>query len=526
MNLVVVSNTTMNPLATLLSELEVVCSGTGDLVQWLLDSSSPPSNDDAEIVLVVVDASQLTPPMSPGGSTDEFFDHLTAFVKRNPDKLVIASTPVGSSRAATTFADPADLHGQFASKARWNSRLAQLAADAPNVAVLDVDELVAKSGRDWFLTNKYWYLGRIRFTQHGFQSIAEEIRSLLAAWRSRSRKVLVLDLDNTLWGGVLGEEGLGGIALSEDGIGKCFRDFQRHIARLRDAGVLLAVVSKNDPESVHDVFDKHPAMHLKSHDFVRIDASWSNKADRLRDLSDSLSLGLDSFVFIDDNPVERDLVRRELPEVVVPEFPDEPELLSRWFLEDVALVHFPRLRILEEDRKKTNQYRARELRTKAATADLQGFLDSLDIRLTFRTNDPALIQRVSQLTQKTNQFNLTTERLTPSEVAGVMESKAGLVITCDYADRFGDEGTIGLAVVDVAKGSLRNLLLSCRVLGRGVEQALLTESERQAHDRGVKSLSARFVPNSRNAVAKDFLPAAGYAPTSDGDIWIGKKVFK
>jgi FkbH-like protein len=293
---------------------------------------------------------------------------------------------------------------------------------------------------------------------------------------------------------------------------------------LQRTGVLLAVASKNDADLVASVFNDHRDMVLRSHDFVTLKVNWTNKAANLQAIAEELDLAPESFVFIDDNAVERALIKQAMPEVAVPEFPDRPELLPNWFVTDVVPAYFPRVRVLESDAAKSKQYRARGERHRAATIDLEGFLASLDMSLTFRVDDPDVVNRLSQMTQKTNQFNLTTQRWSPSEVAARTSDPGIAVIACDYSDRFGDEGTVGMAVLDVKEGALVNLLLSCRVLGRGVEDRLMEYVEVLACRHGLGELTATFVPTDRNRVARPFLERRGYVEMSSSDAcWMGQR---
>lgn len=523
MRIVVVTNTTMQPLVGLLKGHDVIVSGVSDLLTWLVDTAAPAAETATEMVVVCPDGDSLLSPLGSTELLDELGHRLEVFARSKPAVQVVATTLLAQHRSASSFADGGDPLGRLASRARWELRLAELSSNLSNVTVLDLRGLAEEHGRTALVNDAYWYLGRIRFSHLGFEVLAKELLRIVAALSSRARKVLVLDLDNTLWGGVLGEEGVVGIELGEEGIGKCFRDFQRQILALKEAGTILAVVSKNDSDIVAEALSSHPSMVLKPDDFVEIDTAWTNKSDRLAAMAERLDLGLDAFVFIDDNPAERDLVRSTLPSVAVPDFPSQPETLVGWFLEQVVPELFPRSAILSEDRGKTQQYQAQGMRRQAATADMDGFLASLDIRLTFRINDVALVPRLAQLTQKTNQFNLTTQRLTTAEIHALITSQNHAVVACDYADRFGDEGTVGLAIVDLDDGSLMNLLLSCRVLGRGVEDALLAEVERWLVTQGKTALSGQFVPTARNAVASSFLAQAGFRLTDKEGTLFGVK---
>ncbi len=409
--------------------------------------------------------------------------------------------------------------GTVARAARFNAALRELAEEQANVAILDVALVFDRLGRDQAVAPTYWYAGRIPYSAAWFAACGEHLRGLLDAHRSRARKVLVCDLDNTLWGGVLGEEGPGGIALGEDGVGKCYRDLQREIQALQQSGVLLVVASKNDAALVDEVLAEHPMMVLRDTDFAAKRVDWGDKAANISAIADELSLGLDSFVLLDDNPVERALVAEVLPDVAVPEVPDRPELLPRWFVRDVVFPYFPKLRILDADRAKTASYRARteRARTEATATDLTSFLRGLEIQLDLRVDDPYLVDRAAQMTQKTNQFNLTTRRCSPGEIQAMVDDDRHAVVTVGYSDRFGDEGVVGLAVLDGADGSVPLLLLSCRVIGRGVEDALVEHLEGVARSRGIGALTCTFVPTDRNGVAADFLPRRGWTAVEGAD---------
>lgn len=525
MRIAIVSNMTMEPLAGKLSGHDVVTTGVGSLLQALVDPTSPAADSSTDVVVICPDGASILPPFGSAELVDELAGLVEAFAVRHPSKFVAVSTLLAGSRVPSSFADVALPGGRFAARVNWDRRLSELALGLPNVGVLDLAGL-SQTATEPLTNDAYWYLGRIRLSTAGFDLVALEVERMLAGLLSRSRKLLVLDLDNTLWGGVVGEDGIEGLKLGEDGVGKCFRDFQVHLRALQACGVLLAVVSKNDHALAEETIENHPMMVLRRPDFVAVSADWTNKADRIVALTADLDLGLDSVVFIDDNPAERDLVRRTLPDVAVPEFPTRNEHLSSWLTDEVVPTHFPRVRVLEEDSAKTANYRARSERktaAAAAAADLDGFIEALQIELTYYVDDLSLAQRISQLSQKTNQFNLTTDRRSPAEVTQLMEAADHRVVACRYSDRFGDEGIIGAAFLDVGSARMSNLLLSCRVLGRRVEFALIAEVERLAHESGLGELTASFLPSDRNGVAASFLPAAGYRQTVASEGWTGTK---
>lgn len=520
MEITVLSNVNLAPITRRVPGHSVTLGAYGEVLQALADRGSSAHADGVEVVAVLLDADDL---LAAGDLVEELPGALAAFCEARPGVLLVVSSLRPDPATVATYAAFADPEGGAARAAGFDSAIRALAASATNVAVLDLGLVFDRYGRERLSARAFWYAGRIPYTNLWFDECGKQLAGLLDAYRAQPRKVLVCDLDGTLWGGVLGEEGPGGIALGEDGVGKCHRDLQRRIKELQATGVLLAIASKNDHADAESVLAEHPMMMLRPSDFATMRIDWNDKVTSLRSIADELSLGLDSFVFLDDNPVERALVGEHLPEVAVVELPDRPELLSDWFVREVAFEHFARVRILDTDRAKTAQYRARRARVEAAdeSVDLHGFLAGLEIRLDLRVDDGFLVERAAQMTQKTNQFNLTMRRCTPGEMAEWVHGDRYAVVTVGYEDRFGDEGVVGLAVLDrMPPGSptaeLSVFLLSCRVIGREVEDRLLDRVEELARDEGISSIECSFVPAARNAVSAGFLPARGWSAVSVG----------
>ena len=277
-----------------------------------------------------------------------------------------------------------------------------------------------------------------------FGSLARLLQQALDAFVGRARKVLILDLDNTLWGGVVGESGPLGIDLSEDGTGRCYRDFQRTVKALQGTGVLLAISSKNNPADLEEVFERNPMMILRREDFACIRANWETKPQNLVEIAESLNLGLDSFVFLDDNPIEREMVKAALPMVAVPDFPEHLEQLPGWFLREIVPAWFGKYILTNEDNGKTRQYRANEERRQLSRSlDFDEFLRDLQIECGMRVDPVEQTARIAQLTQKTNQFNLTSRRYQITDIEHFLGSSSHAVLLLDYRDRFGDEGSVG-----------------------------------------------------------------------------------
>lgn len=345
--------------------------------------------------------------------------------------------------------------------------------------------------------------------------VAKASARRLHAWFSTPSKCLVLDMDNTLWGGVLGEAGIDGIALGPDYPGNVFVDFQKRILALRDTGILLAAASKNNAADVEDVLTNHPSCLLKREHFSAFEVHWEDKATSLRRIATSLNIGLDSLVFFDDNPAERAWVKEQLPEVTVLDV--STNILSySSTLADCGC--FDLTSLTTEDLSRSQLYaedlQRRELQTH--TGSLEDFLRGLDMTLTFGQADEQTLPRIVQLLGKTNQFNLTTRRHNAADLKAMLHA-GGIILWAKLRDRFGDNGLIAVGIVlpeDAATWRLDSFLMSCRVIGRGVETALLAALVQSAKNRGAQSLIGEFIATQKNQVIADFLPNNGFTMES------------
>jgi FkbH-like protein len=517
MKFLLLSNVNMQALPARLKPLEVVCGGFNSLLADLATAGSPASAADVSHLLCVFDTDTMLAGALYGDGAPEqcrmFLDALEGFCGRHPEKVVVANTFCASSSRWLGFADMVHPKSLKETEASLNSRLVAIARAHPNLLLIDMELLFRRHGEDALVSNALWYAGRMRYTARMLEVLGDTIRQALAAHAQKSRKVLILDLDNTLWGGIVGELGVTGVALGEDGAGRCYRDFQRSLKALQKTGVLLAIASKNNAADVDEILDDNPMMVLRREDFAAICANWEPKAENIVKMAETLGLGTDSFVFIDDNPVERDAVRKFLPEVAVPDFPDRVENLQTWFLREVAPVHFGKYAITSEDEGKTEQYRANAARQQlAASFDLDGYLRELDIECNIQVNSTAQLVRAAQMTQKTNQFNLTTRRYDVTDLARFVESREHAVLMLDYRDRFGDEGSVALAIVDLAQGRIDTFLTSCRVIGRKVEARLLDKAVEMCRDRGLDKVIGEYIPTRKNRMAASFYEDHGFKP--------------
>ncbi len=395
-----------------------------------------------------------------------------------------------------------------------NQRLAALCRTISDCVFFDVDHLAARTGRANWCDARMFLASRLPVASSSFATYAHGlVRSFSALFRA-PRKVLCTDLDNTLWGGVLGEEGPEGIATGSTFPGNCYLEYQKYLKQLSSRGILLAIVSKNNDADVREAFQLRAAdLGLSLDNFVATKISWNEKATSIRELAEELSLGLDSFVFVDDNPVECEAIRQQLPEVAVLTAPvEEPwklvGLLSSQPFFDAAVV-------TDDDVNRLNEYKAQAQRAELASSagDRDEFLASLDIVCTFLSALDAPLARSVQLLAKTNQFNLTTRRHSAAEVEEYASTPGGQAVAIRVRDRFGDAGVVGLALARTEGESciIDSLLLSCRVIGRGIETALLAHIAEGALMAGAKRLIGEFIATKKNAPCADFYPSHGFA---------------
>ncbi|MGB8939533.1 MAG: HAD-IIIC family phosphatase [Streptomyces sp.] len=395
-----------------------------------------------------------------------------------------------------------------------NTRLLGLAETHPNVVVLDLDPLIGEGCP--VSEPRLSLYTKTHLSPALLARYAREVGHLARHRAGQTKKALALDLDGTVWGGILGEDGSAGIEAAGSYRGEAHRAFQRVIKQLGAQGILLAAVSKNDPEPVREVLRDHPDMTLREDDFVRVVANWRPKHDNLTELADSLNLGLDSFVFVDDSPYECGLVEQELPAVAVVPVSDEPALHVEALLRD---GWFDALELTREDVTRVAKYRDELVRKDFLDSfdSLDEYLRQLQVQVRLAEAAEADVARVSQITLRTNQFNQTTRRLQPAEVRALMADPAAQVLVIGSADRFGDNGTVGVVFTRRDGPILRieNFLLSCRVFSRGIEQAVLAAVLRQAQESGATQALAAYLPTPKNARTKDFYPRNGFAPVSD-----------
>ena len=390
-------------------------------------------------------------------------------------------------------------------------------AASTNINLLSVDTWAAEDGLNNWFDASLWYQAKQEIHPRASVLYGDQLGRLIAALWGRSAKCLVLDLDNTLWGGVIGDDGLEGIVLGQGSpAGEAFVAFQRYAKQLSERGVILAVCSKNDEANALEPFEKHPEMVLRRKDIACFVANWTDKATNIRAIAERLNIGLDSLVFVDDNPAERRLVRSELPVVAVPELPEDPAEYART-VSDAG--YFEAVDLTAEDRERTELYRANAAReaARSSATDIGAFLDGLSMELHANSFDMPGLKRIAQLMNKTNQFNLTTRRYTEADVLGMIADPDAATLQLRLTDIHGDNGVIGLTL-GYKRGntlSIDTWLMSCRVLGRGVENATLNLLVEQALELGCDILRGEYRPTAKNGMVRDHYRQLGFTLTEE-----------
>lgn len=491
-----------------------------------LDANSALYGFQPDIVVLLNSVQALRTDFGKRGSDAE------EFLREKSSALLAVWEAIHSRTSATilqsTFVLPYDRHfGNFDRKApgsltsvvhSLNAFIAEQARARSGVLVNDLDAVASWIGRRVWFDDRLWDMAKTFCAPEHLPAAARNIVDIVMATRGRVVKCVVLDLDNTLWGGVIGDDGLDGILLNAHGDGEAYVRLQLFLKELLKRGILLAVASKNEMSNALLPFEKHPDMALKREDITVFMADWNDKAANIRKIRDVLNIGFDSMVFLDDNPFERDLVRGVLPEVIVPELPEDPADYVRAICE---LNLFETPAFSAEDLKRSEMYRAEGERrqAQAAFADAGEFLRSLDMRIVVSRFDQFHLPRIAQLIQRSNQFNLTTRRRTEADCEALMKDPGVTPLYVKLSDRMGDHGLIGVVILepDGETLAIRDWLMSCRVLARGVEQFVMNLVVEEAARLHRDTVSGEYIRTAKNDMVKDFFAQFGFVKTGGED---------
>jgi FkbH-like protein len=518
--------------------LDCVLGHYDQVLQEALAPDSEINSAKLDAVLIAVDYRGLPMAATPGDDTQaqvsvdsalQYLDAVARGIRQYGNALPIVQTLAPPPETLFGSRDAAIAGTLRNLVERVNHELVRRAATSEDL-LFDVNVLAQTVGLANWHSPSQWNLAKYPFADDFLPLYAEHVGRLLGAARGKSRRALVLDLDNTLWGGVIGDDLLDGIKVAQgDATGEAHLCVQKLALELRERGVVLAVSSKNDDSTARLPFQKHPEMLLRENHFAVFQANWNDKATNIQAIAKELSLGLESLVFLDDNPVERNLVRELLPEVAVPELPDDPALYARTLN---AAGYFESLAFLAEDRQRAAFYQdnARRVALQSQAGDLDAYLKSLDMQITFAPFDDVGRSRIVQLINKSNQFNLTTRRYTEADVAQLEADSENFTLQVRLTDTFGDNGMIAVVICrphrEASSGNghasagswdIDTWLMSCRVLGRKVEDMVLSEVRAHAARRGVTRLIGLYIPTERNALVKDHYAKLGFTPLGEQD---------
>ena len=402
-----------------------------------------------------------------------------------------------------------------------NRSLRNISKTHSSVYIYDFNHFVSKYGEKNIFDYRQFHVGDIQIALNFIPSFAYDLMSYIKPITGTNKKCIVLDLDNTLWGGIIGEDGFDGIELGHSSNGKAFVDFQKELLSLWNHGIILAINSKNNFDDAIKVINEHPNMILREKNFASIQINWNDKAQNLKQIAEEINIGLNSIVFFDDDKINRERIKQEFPEVLTIEIPDDPSQFSS-ILKN--LNDFNVLQRTDEDIKRGQMYAQQRERKELekSISNLDDFLEQLDIKVKMKNSSEFLIPRISQLTLKTNQFNLTTRRYQEEEIRNFTNDHKFIVGCAQVLDKFGDNGITGVYIINKQDKiwSIDTFLLSCRIMGRGVENGILSQILIDAKHNGVEEIRANFIPTQKNKPAENFLPDFGFQ--KEGDNWIYK----
>ncbi|HQS68469.1 MAG: hypothetical protein B7Y36_17780 [Novosphingobium sp. 28-62-57] len=505
--------------------VDTVQTDYGQLAQAVLDPASSLATAKPDFVLLALDAGALglARPQFEAEAAEAAVQSALDYVASLRDGV---RANIGAGVVLHTLATPAEsLFGSYDARvpgsvrwliARFNQRLAQeIAGDAD--LLLDMAALAETVGLARWHDPLRWHDAKMPCALDAIPLYADHLSRLLAAARGLSRKCLVLDLDNTLWGGIIGDDGVDGIKLGQGSArGEAHLAVQSLALDLRRRGIILAVCSKNEEAAALIPFREHDEMVLKEDHISVFVANWTDKATNLKAIAQALNIGTDALVFLDDNPAERERVRQELPEVAVPEVGDEPSDYVRL----LSLAgYFEAVAFNDEDRKRADMYQANAQRASALqkVGNLDEYLASLDMECTIAPFDDLGRARIAQLINKSNQFNLTTRRYTEADVAAIQADPAKFTMQVRLVDRFGDNGMISVVIFDRGEQAWHcdTWLMSCRVLGRRVEEAVLAHVAQAAKSAGAARLTGEYIPTPKNVLVEKHFEKLGFAQIGD-----------
>jgi FkbH-like protein len=520
------------------AESDITCAtylcGYGQYNQDILDQSSKLYEFSPDITFIIIDTRSVlstlfyTPYTIPANDRRTYIDKRVAdfvnlvktFKNRTGSKLVLTNcsiptySPYGICEVRTEYGLKEMVYD-------FNARLADAFRSDPQVFLFDFNSFVSKYGEINVLDYRQFLVGDIKVSLSYIPHLAGELMGYIKADLGVNRKCIVLDLDNTLWGGIIGEDGFDRIDLSLKPPGMAFMEFQRVLLALYQRGVILAINSRNNEDEALRAIRDHPFMVLREEHFATMKINWSDKISNMKEIAQELNIGLDSIVYFDDDPINRELMSKAIPQIKTVDLPDDPSLYASTLMQ---INDFNTLVMTNEDRNRGEMYRQEHKRTelKRSSSNLEDFLKQLEIRVTMKKVNNFTIPRIAQLTLKTNQFNLTTRRYQEEDVETLAQDHTKLIGCAQTQDKFGDNGITGVYIVNKnhvdKEWFIDTFLLSCRVMGRGIEDAMMGYILSKAKEEGVTKVKAEFIPTKKNKPCEQLLPNFGFK--KEGKQWV------
>lgn len=487
------------------NDIEVYITPFNQYMQEVLIENSHLYIFNPDIIMIAIDGeTQLQ-------NQQEFFELLKVTSQKFSTSSIFVHNCVCFEPSILHFLNCNSLESKTYKAAQLNIELINIASKFSNIYILDLIHVLTIYGSERLFDHRFWYLAKTFWSSLGNQKVADQIINAIKILYEKRKKCLILDLDNTLWGGILGDVGIENIKLSNDGEGKAFYDFQKKILELYNSGIILAICSKNEETLAINTINTHPYMIIREKHFAAIKINWKDKASNIKEIAEELNLGLDSFVFFDDSEFERNLVKQILPEVEVPELPgdfsDYPFFISQ-------LNYFDTFNITSEDKVRSKLYAEEKIRSqeKKTAISFESYLNSLNIKVEINDLQKCDITRAAQLTQRTNQFNFSTKRFTESEITEYLANNNNQILSLFSSDKIGDSGFVGLAFLKRNNNCvfIDNFLMSCRVLGRGIEEYFLAYIAQEAKANNKFNIKTEFVKTSKNMPALNFLLKSGF----------------
>lgn len=533
MKLALLSNVTCDIIKSLFIEIEEIYTSPG-YGSWFEDSireNSDLNNFLPDVIFILLDANAMlencNDQVSRISVLEEELSKIKQLISNHKASIIMLSTIDIRHREIRPLAY---LNEERELEWLWCQGLGVICDEFSNCLILDLKGIVEEMGRESFYSLKMWYLGGIPYSLSASKRIVSEALVLIKAYSGKRKKCLAIDLDNTIWGGVIGEDGVDGIILGESKEGARYRDIQKRIYELKKLGVLLIVLSKNNRDDALIAFTNNQYMVLKESDFVAIIANWNTKAENLKSVARALNIGSDSFVFLDDNPAEQEEMKAIVPEV------ETITINNNCFycensIQKIFKEFFPIIKLTEEDNRRTESYSSdtKRIELKSVSYSLKDYIQKLCIEIRFRKAMEKDIDRIAQLTQKTNQFNLTTRRYTAEEIRKMMSRNNVFIFISQSKDKFGDNGIIWVSIIflESTTANINVALMSCRVMGRMIEDTIMACIENYLFKKGIKYIKGEFIPTAKNSPSGEFYQKMGFdmiATENDGRRTFGKSL--